>query len=64
MQSFIKLVPGMELWIMLPGFEGRKAQVTWAKGHEAGCAFESPLHPAILDHILKVGSSPRKVAAR
>lgn len=64
LQSFIKLVPGMELWIMLPGFEGRKAQVTWAKGHEAGCAFESPLHPAILDHILKVGASPRKVAAR
>jgi hypothetical protein len=44
---------GMEIWIMLPGFEGRKAAVLWSQDHEAGCAFEKPLHPAILDHIVR-----------
>jgi hypothetical protein len=56
LQSFVKLVPGMDLWIMLPGFEGRKAAVLWARDHEAGCEFERPLHPAILDHILRTGA--------
>jgi hypothetical protein len=53
LQSFVKLEAGMELWIMLPGFEGRRATIIWALNHEAGCSFERPLHPAILDHILK-----------
>ena len=53
LQSFVKLSPGMDVWIMLPGFEGRKAKVLWSRQHEAGCAFEQPLHPAIFDHILR-----------
>lgn len=57
LQSFIKLSAGMELWIMLPGFEGRKATVTWARDHEAGCAFERPLHAAILDHIVRTSGT-------
>jgi hypothetical protein len=54
LQSFMKLSAGSELWVMLPGFEGRRAKVLWARGPEAGCAFERPLHPAILDHIVKI----------
>jgi hypothetical protein len=53
-QSFMKLTVGHDVWIMLPGFEGRRATVLWTRGHEAGCAFERPLHPAILDHIVKI----------
>lgn len=53
LQSFMKLSAGSELWVMLPGFEGRRARVLWTRGHEAGCTFERPLHPAILDHIVK-----------
>lgn len=56
LQSFMKLTCGSELWVMLPGFEGRRARVLWTRGHEAGCAFERPLHPAILDHIVKLSS--------
>jgi len=52
--SFAKLMPGMEVWIMFPGFEGRKATVTWVGNHEAGCRFEQPLHPAIFDHIVRM----------
>lgn len=52
-QSFAKLAQGTDLWIMLPGFEGRLATVMWARNHEAGCNFERPLHPAIFDHIIR-----------
>ncbi len=58
LQSFAKLVPGGVIWIMLPGFEGRKATISWSRGHEAGCAFDQPLHAAIFDHILR-NSRPR-----
>ena len=54
LQSFMKLCSGDILWIMLPGFEGRRAHVLWTRGHEAGCNFDRPLHPAILDHIIKI----------
>ncbi|EQB09598.1 hypothetical protein L288_05440 [Sphingobium quisquiliarum P25] len=54
LQSFMKLASGDSLWIMLPGFEGRRALVLWTRGHEAGCQFERPLHPAILDHIVRI----------
>lgn len=54
LQSFMKLAIGSELWVMLPGFEARRARVQWTRGHEAGCLFERALHPAILDHIVAV----------
>lgn len=53
-QTFVKLKSGMDIWIMLPGFEGRRAEVMWVRDHEAGCNFERPLHPAIFDHIVKI----------
>ncbi|MET0370486.1 MAG: PilZ domain-containing protein [Sphingobium sp.] len=61
LQSFMKLQPGSDLWIMLPGFEGRRAHVQWTRGHEAGCTFERPLHPAIFEHIVR--SSERRAEA-
>lgn len=54
LQSFMKLTVGSDLWIMLPGFEGRRARVLWTRGPESGCAFERPLHPAILDHVVRL----------
>lgn len=61
LQSFMRLHVGGDLWVMLPGFEGRRARVLWTRGHEAGCAFERPLHPAILDHVVRqaLRSMPR-----
>ncbi|WP_242129221.1 PilZ domain-containing protein [Sphingobium sp. Sx8-8] len=53
LKSFMKLAAEDDLWIMLPGFEGRRARVLWSRAHESGCVFERPLHPAILDHIIK-----------
>ncbi|HUD92297.1 PilZ domain-containing protein [Sphingobium sp.] len=57
LQSFMKLNVGNELWIMLPGFEGRRARVQWTRGHEAGCTFERQLHAAILDHIVRLAAA-------
>lgn len=58
LQSFMKLTVGTNLWVMLPGFEARLAQVQWTRGHEAGCVFERALHPAILDHIASAERPP------
>ncbi|RVT41902.1 PilZ domain-containing protein [Sphingobium algorifonticola] len=63
-QTFVKLAPGMDLWIMLPGFEGRRAQVMWARDHEAGCNFERPLHPAIFDHIIRLAKVRNSTASK
>lgn len=54
LQSSAKLIAGMDVWVMFPGFEGRKATVSWVRSHEAGCRFENPLHPAIFDHIIRM----------
>lgn len=54
LSTFVKLEPGMDVWIMLPGFEGRPAKVVWVGHHEAGCLFVSPLHEAILDYIVRM----------
>jgi hypothetical protein len=58
LSSFARLEEGMDVWIMLPGFDGRRAVVSWVHNHEAGCTFERPLHPAIFDHIIRM-SDPR-----
>lgn len=54
LKSFMKLTTDDDLWIMLPGFEGRRARVLWSRAHESGCVFDRPLHPAILDHIIRI----------
>ncbi|MGE4431559.1 MAG: PilZ domain-containing protein [Sphingobium sp.] len=50
--SFVTLEPGMVIWIMFAGFEGRRATVMWIEGHQAGCRFDTPLHVSVLDHII------------
>lgn len=59
--TYVKLTQGMPVWIMLPGFEGRKATVSWVGYHEAGCTFDTPLHPAILDYILRTSDPKARV---
>ncbi|MBP6031526.1 MAG: PilZ domain-containing protein [Sphingobium sp.] len=56
LHSFVNLKPGMTIWVMFSGFEGRRATVMWTKGAEAGCMFESPLHKAIYEHIMRVSA--------
>ena len=41
--------PDAEVWLKLPGLETKRARVCWVNGKEAGCEFDTPLHPAELE---------------
>ncbi len=51
-ESALDLATGMDVWLRLPGLEPSHARVAWVDGYVAGCAFERPLHPAVLDMIV------------
>lgn len=51
--THLELEKGADVWLRLPGLEACHAKVAWAKGTLIGCAFERPLHPAVLDMILR-----------
>jgi hypothetical protein len=46
------LEPGSRVWVRLPGLESLPARVAWAGDGRAGLAFDNPLHPAVVDHIV------------
>lgn len=55
LSTYVRLEVGMAIWIMLPGFEGRRATVlSVGDEHELDCCFDTPLHPAILDYIIRM----------
>ncbi|HEY9580807.1 MAG TPA: PilZ domain-containing protein [Rhizorhapis sp.] len=51
-QTFARLDLDSTIWVMLPGFDGRRAKIIGTRDHEADCLFERPLHAAIFDHLL------------
>ena len=51
--THLNLAKGTDVWLRLPGLEPYQARVMWAKGNFVGCAFERPLHPAVLEMIVK-----------
>ena len=51
--THLQLVKGTDIWLRLPGLEPQQGRVMWAKGNFIGCAFERPLHPAVLEMIVK-----------
>ena len=53
--THLQLEKGSDVWLRLPGLEPYQAKVMWAKGNFVGCAFERPLHPAVLDMIVRKG---------
>ena len=44
---------GTDVWLKLPGLESLHAQVVWMRGHLLGCEFARPLHPAVLDMVVR-----------
>ena len=50
---------GSEVWLKLPGCEAKRSRIIWIKGQEAGCEFETPLHPNDLEVI--VAPKPRRI---
>ena len=53
MSRFFDLPVGTDVWLRLPGLEACQAKVAWERGNHVGCAFERPLHPAVLEMIAK-----------
>jgi len=51
--THLDLPPGTDVWLRLPGLEPYQAKVAWSKGEYIGCAFERPLHPAVLDMLVR-----------
>ena len=51
--THLDLQPGADVWLKLPGLEPLHAKVAWADAHYVGCAFERPLHPAVLDMVVR-----------
>jgi hypothetical protein len=52
--SFAALGMGSLLWIVLPGLEGWPARIVTVEGYRYTCEFTQPLHPAVLERILKL----------
>lgn len=50
--THLDLYEGADVWLRLPGLEACPARVAWVKGYLIGCAFERPLHPAVLEMIV------------
>ena len=46
--------PDKPLRIRIPGIEMLRATICWHEGKQLGCAFESPLHIAVFDHIVRL----------
>jgi hypothetical protein len=51
--THLELAQGTDVWLRLPGLEPCHATVAWSKGQFIGCAFERPLHPAVLEMIVR-----------
>lgn len=48
------------LRIRIPGIEVLTAEIRWQEGRQVGCAFASPLHVAVFEHIARLsqGDAP------
>ena len=51
--THLDLQPGTDVWLRLPGIEPCHARAVWSRGHHVGCEFVRPLHPAVLQMIVR-----------
>lgn len=42
------------VFVTLPGLQTLGAHIRWVRYHDFGCEFTTPLHPAVLGHIVSV----------
>ena len=46
--------PGQPIRIRIPGIQVLNARICWHQGKQIGCAFESPLHVAVFEHLVRL----------
>lgn len=51
--THLDLQLGADVWLKLPGLEPMHAKVAWSNSHFVGCSFERPLHPAVLQMVVR-----------
>jgi hypothetical protein len=51
--THLELQPGTDVWLRLPGLEACHARAVWCRGHYVGCEFVRPLHPAVLQMVVR-----------
>ncbi|HEX8525933.1 PilZ domain-containing protein [Allosphingosinicella sp.] len=51
--THLELPPETDVWLRLPGLEPCHARAVWCHGHYVGCRFVRPLHPAVLQMIVR-----------
>jgi hypothetical protein len=51
--THLDLMVGSDVWLKLPGLESLHGRVVWQRGHLLGCEFVRPLHPAVLQMVVR-----------
>lgn len=51
-ETVYNLPIGSRIFATLPGLAPLEAKVMWRDAVFVGCAFATPLHPAVFDHIV------------
>ena len=51
--THLTLEAGSDIWLKLPGLESLHGRVVWQRGHVIGCEFVRPLHPAVLEMMVR-----------
>jgi hypothetical protein len=54
LESDERLPLGAPIWVRIGQLAPLEAKVVWRDGYRAGCAFNAPLHPSVLDHIVRI----------
>ena len=52
-ETFGGITVGAPVWVTLPGLAAIEAKVVWSRWDQVGCEFATPLHPAILEAIVR-----------
>jgi hypothetical protein len=50
-ETDLKLEPGANVWLKLPGLEPQNSRCAWAEEGKAGFQFATPLHPATVEML-------------
>ncbi len=52
-RTLMRLEPGAPIAVTLPNLSSLTATVKWRSDYDYGCAFDRPLHPAVVDDIAR-----------
>ena len=57
-ESDLKLEPGANVWLKLPGLEPQNSRCAWTEDGKAGFQFATPLHPLTVEMLAEANRKP------